>query len=192
MSQELSVQKTEIVWKSMKYLAWRNIMEYQSILLHVVAFCVTRCTRISKRDWTAADFGSSFSCITCDRFPMVHQAARGGMWLKRRERESGNNHEQSFNKQGGRAALTVFSMYFPISQRNAWEYGWIWDSSCFYRLLQPPQPPADFFAGRVVCPMATSISLARTFCHSCGKGHDGGTAATNHSNVRGFLSSQRS
>ena len=87
MSQELSVQKTEIVWKSMKYLAWRNIMEYQSILLHVVAFCVTRCTRISKRDWTAADFGSSFSCITCDRFPMVHQAARGGMWLKRRERE---------------------------------------------------------------------------------------------------------
>ena len=38
--------------------------------------------------------------------------------------------------------------------------------------------------------MATSISLARTFCHSCGKGHDGGTAATNHSNVRGFLSKQ--
>ena len=87
MSQELSVQKTEILWKSMKYLALPNIMEYQSILLHVVAFCVTRCTRISKRDWTAADFGSSFSCITCDRFPMVHQAARGGMWLKRRERE---------------------------------------------------------------------------------------------------------
>ena len=88
MSQELSVQKTEILWKSMKYLALPNIMEYQSILLHVVAFCVTRCTRISKRDWTAADFGSSFSCITCGQVSNGAPSCQGrNVTEKERERE---------------------------------------------------------------------------------------------------------